>query len=257
MIVGKIRKLSSEGIYHVYFRGSSRRVIFYDDEDRKLFCNCINKAAKKFKTKILAYALMDNHIHLLVKTNFLSKFVSSLKISFIRPYYKKYFLTDSLFGSRFGSSVKESTLSIKKCILYILANPLKAGLCADISEYRWISFENGFKDVEVDNTFINFYFDSKENLRDQVKSSLEIKELDIVEKEDVWCKTTFFDLAELLHKILAGRKISLLSKKELFEIKNKLLLESSATYSQIASLLNVSLKFVLYKSARKNHLRDI
>jgi putative transposase len=243
--VGKVRKLSESGIYHVYCRGNSRRVIFYDDDDRLLFCNCVNNAAQKYDVKIYAYVLMDNHFHMLVKAKGLSKFVAGLKISFVKRYNKKHYFTDSLCGARFGSSVKESSSSIRKAVLYILCNPVKAGICKDISNYRWSSFSYSKSDIIVDNSLVCFCFDSNDELRLEVNNAQKIKESDIIEKDDNWYKMSFVELSIILKKLLAGRQLSLLSSDELFALKNELITNSNATYFQIASLLNVSYKFVL------------
>jgi len=256
--VGKVRKLSESGIYHVYCRGNSRRVIFYDDDDRLMFCECLNNTSQKHNVVIYAYALMDNHFHLLIKAPNLSKFVSGLKISFIKRYYKKHYFTDSLCGSRFGSSVKDSGIMIKRSILYILCNPIKAGICNNINNYRWTSFNSTFLengkhyDVKIDSSLAAFCFSNKEELEKEVNEAQLIKEHEIVEKDDNWYKISFFELNDLLRKLLAGRLLSMLTKSELFELKNELLTRTNASYFQIASLLNVSYRFVLYKSARRH-----
>ncbi len=243
--MGKVRKLSESGIYHVYCRGNSRRVIFYDDDDRLLFCNCVNNAAQKYDVKIYAYVLMDNHFHMLIKTKNLSKFVAGLKISFVSRYNKKHYFTDSLCGSRFGSSIKESSSAMRKSILYILCNPVKAGICKDIKDYRWSSFNNTKSDILTDNSLISFCFNSKDELRFEVNNSQQIKENEIIEKDDNWYKTSFVELNRILKNILDGRHLSLLTQDELFVLKNELIMQTNATYFQIASLLNVSYKFVL------------
>ncbi|MHC1779577.1 MAG: transposase [Bacteroidales bacterium] len=243
--MGKIRKLSESGIYHVYCRGNSRRVIFYDDDDRLLFCNCVNNAAQKYDVKIYAYVLMDNHFHLLIKSKNLSKFVAGLKISFVKRYNKKHYLTDSLYGSRFGSSIKETSSAIRKSVLYILCNPVKAGVCKDIREYRWSSFNYSKSEINLDNSLVKFYFDSNDELRSEVNNNQQIKESEIVEKDDYWYKTSFLELNRILKKMLDGRHLSLLTQEELFMLKNELIMQTNATYFQIASLLNVNYKFVL------------
>jgi len=52
------------GNIHVYFRGNCRFNIFYDDKDRIEFLIRCNNVAQKHETKILAFVLMDNHVHL-------------------------------------------------------------------------------------------------------------------------------------------------------------------------------------------------
>jgi len=84
------------GIYHIYNRGVEKRMIFLDDLDRNVFIKylkdalmsppdskdllidftlkgatlkCIPRQTKNFhgKIELLAYCLMPNHIHLLLK----------------------------------------------------------------------------------------------------------------------------------------------------------------------------------------------
>lgn len=248
--MGKIRKLSETGIYHVYLRGGSRRCIFYDDADRLMFCNSVNKFSTKYEVQIYAYALMDNHVHLLLRTQKLSLFMGALMISYVRWFNRKYYFTNNLC-SRFGSSAKYSEAKIRECILYILGNPLKAGICTDVKDYRWSSFQNLHRDIEIDNMFLQIFFESNEKLRSEVNSMNYVSDNEINDKEDISYKTTFNELSVLLNKILGGRKISLLSNSELYVIKSELLKQTSATYTQVAQLLNVSYKFVRSECPRK------
>lgn len=247
--MGKVRKLSETGIYHVYLRGASRRCIFYDDADRILFCNTVNRFAHKYDVKIFAYALMDNHVHLLLRAKELSVFMGALMISYVRRFNQKYYFSNNLC-SRFGSSSKVSVSKLKECILYILGNPVKAGMCSDVCQYRWTSFNPLYRGIVIDEMFVKLYFDSYEQLRDEVNLLQFSGDKEINDKEDIFYKTTFCELSELLNKILGGRKTALLSKVELYNIKNELLDRTSATYTQVAQLLNVSYKFVRSGSPR-------
>ena len=65
------RQRSITDIYHVIQRGIDRMVIFRDDDDRQMFLNLLQlQVCESFK--IYCYCLMDNHIHLLVKSDRLS-----------------------------------------------------------------------------------------------------------------------------------------------------------------------------------------
>ena len=54
--------------YHVMNRGSGRREIFHDNDDREIFLQTIEEACFQFCIEIHAYCLMGNHYHLLIKT---------------------------------------------------------------------------------------------------------------------------------------------------------------------------------------------
>ena len=55
--------------YHILSRGNERRDIFADDGDRISFLEILGQMSERFEIEVYAYVLMDNHYHLLLKTN--------------------------------------------------------------------------------------------------------------------------------------------------------------------------------------------
>jgi len=65
----RTRRLKSEtGIYHVILRGINKQIIFEDDEDHEMFLKTLRQYKTQSQYKLLAYCLMGNHVHLLLKT---------------------------------------------------------------------------------------------------------------------------------------------------------------------------------------------
>ncbi len=62
-------KRIQSGNIHICIRGNCRRIIFFDDQDKIEFLKRCNSAAIEFDTDILAFVIMDNHVHLQVVTN--------------------------------------------------------------------------------------------------------------------------------------------------------------------------------------------
>ena len=54
--------------YHVTARGNERRAIYRDQRDRRHFCELLGETVVRFRLVLHAYALMENHFHLLVQT---------------------------------------------------------------------------------------------------------------------------------------------------------------------------------------------
>jgi putative transposase len=78
-------RIEYEGaLYHILSRGNEQRDIFLDDEDRTLFLTGLAEAAERFAVDVLAYVLMDNHYHLLLRTRRanLSKAMQWLGVSY-------------------------------------------------------------------------------------------------------------------------------------------------------------------------------
>lgn len=55
-------------LHHVMIRGIDDLELFRDDQDRENFISRISQLVKSTGTKILAWALMDNHVHLLMSS---------------------------------------------------------------------------------------------------------------------------------------------------------------------------------------------
>ncbi|MBE7546924.1 MAG: transposase [Planctomycetia bacterium] len=55
--------------YHILSRGNERRNIFHDNDDRISFLDILVNMSERFEVEVYAYVLMDNHYHLLLKTN--------------------------------------------------------------------------------------------------------------------------------------------------------------------------------------------
>jgi putative transposase len=54
--------------YHVMNRGLSRREIYLGDDDYEIFLGVLKETSKLFDIRVLAYAFMPNHYHLLIQT---------------------------------------------------------------------------------------------------------------------------------------------------------------------------------------------
>ncbi|SRR6266851_3858024 len=57
------------GLYHVIVRGNERRNVFRDDRDRERYLARLAVYREKFEFQLLAYCLMDNHVHLAIETS--------------------------------------------------------------------------------------------------------------------------------------------------------------------------------------------
>src|SRR4030067_190661 len=53
--------------HHVVQRGNNREQVFFKSKDKEKYLLLLKKYSDKWKTPILAYCLMSNHVHLLAK----------------------------------------------------------------------------------------------------------------------------------------------------------------------------------------------
>ena len=57
-----------DGYYHVMNRGNNRQDIFLSDKDRNAFMEALAASCEIYDVHLMAYVLMTNHFHLLVRT---------------------------------------------------------------------------------------------------------------------------------------------------------------------------------------------
>ena len=69
------RYYSPSKVYHIILKGIDNQNIFYDDLDRSIFLKQLLKTKKDFNLNLYAFCLMDNHVHMVLKSekDFLSK----------------------------------------------------------------------------------------------------------------------------------------------------------------------------------------
>ena len=51
--------------HHITQRGNNRYDVFFDDDDRKFYCDTLIRYSRKYSLEILSYCLMTNHVHIL------------------------------------------------------------------------------------------------------------------------------------------------------------------------------------------------
>ena len=55
------------GIYHITVRGNNRQAIFCDEIDYQRYLMELAECRREVPHRVLAYALMPNHVHLLME----------------------------------------------------------------------------------------------------------------------------------------------------------------------------------------------
>lgn len=129
-------------LYHVYSRGILRTRIFRDDRDFSTFLTLMSKLRKRHPVALVAYALMPNHIHLMVfgAETAISNFMQDLLAQYAQYFNWRYDRTGHLFESTFGRTFVYSRLLAVIMANYIHLNPVKARLCHKPEDYPWSSY---------------------------------------------------------------------------------------------------------------------
>ncbi len=133
--------------YHVYNRGAHKQKIFLNPENYRFCLQLFQKYSSQYHISILAYCLMPNHYHLLLKQNefgSISKFIQVVFNSYSQSFNKVTGHSGTLFQGRCkGIEVDTEEYLVHLC-RYIHHNPVTAKLTLNPlewphSDYReWI-----------------------------------------------------------------------------------------------------------------------
>ena len=129
-------------LQHVIVRGVERRDIFLDDQDRQSFVDRFTILMEQMGMECLAWALMSNHVHLLLRPSQdnLGQFMRRLLTGHAVMFNLRHHRSGHLFQNRYKSIICEENPYLLELVRYIHLNPLRAGLVGSIAElkrYRW------------------------------------------------------------------------------------------------------------------------
>lgn len=244
------RTKSQTGIYHIMLRGINKQDIFQEDKDRLKFLNTLERYKQVSRYQLYGYCLMTNHIHLLLKEDVepVSDAVKRISSCYVYWYNQKYNRTGHLFQERFKSEAVNDESYLLTVLRYIHQNPLKAGLCKELSEYKWSSYNDYLGKSELtDTVFIRRMF--SESVEQALKAYSEFMK----EAQDDKCleeveKTKLPD--EMLEKLFTeyglktSKELLLLEKGKQMEILKRIKKLEGVTTGQLSRITGISRYYI-------------
>ena len=145
----------SGGYYHVINRGNNRAAIFHDAFDFKAFLRIVEETRNEVAFRMPYYVLMSNHYHLLLmmppdRGRDLKDVMKTVNQAYSLYYRRKYRFIGRIWQGRFKSFIITSDTYFHACGRYIEANPVRAGIVTDPSEYPWSSATSGERGLSPD-----------------------------------------------------------------------------------------------------------
>jgi putative transposase len=130
------------GVYHVISRGNRRQTVFHDDTDYACFIELLETVVRRYGWRCHGYCLMPNHFHLLIETPEpnISEGMQRLNSRYAQWFNRRYGYTGHLFQGRFYGRLVESAYHLLELARYVVANPVRAGLCSHAGEWKWSSY---------------------------------------------------------------------------------------------------------------------
>jgi putative transposase len=128
-------RLDAPGVlHHIIIRGIERNAIFADNQDRDDFLARIERIFAETMTHGFAFAMLTNHVHLLLKTGTvpIAKVMARLLTGYAVRFNRRHTRFGPLFQNRYKSILCQEDAYLKELVRYIHLNPLRAGIVEDV-----------------------------------------------------------------------------------------------------------------------------
>lgn len=165
--------------FHILVQGINKSYIFNTTEDMKKYKNLIFNYRNEYNINIIAYCIMNNHVHLLVNVlqiENLSSYMHKVNTIYAMYFNKKYKRVGYVFRDRFKSEGIYTQKHLYNCIHYIHNNPVKAGIVKRQIDYKFSSASKLQITQKVKThpyiTFIDVEEDVQKNMEKQIDTFL-------------------------------------------------------------------------------------
>jgi putative transposase len=127
--------------HHVTQRGNDRQAVFHSDGDRRCYVATLTRYARANQVRILGYALMPNHVHLIAvpeRADSLAKTLQRAHSEYAAGWNRSGGRTGHLWQGRYYSCPLDRT-HLMMALRYVDLNPVRAGLVSSAMEWKWSS----------------------------------------------------------------------------------------------------------------------
>jgi len=128
---------------HIIQRGNNRDACFYTEEDYLVYLDWLKDSATKSQCAVHAYALMTNHVHLLItpySSDAAGSMMKYLGQRYVQYINRRYHRSGTLWEGRYRSCLTQEESYVLSCYRYIEMNPVRARMVGHPAEYRWTSY---------------------------------------------------------------------------------------------------------------------
>lgn len=195
--------LEAGNYYHIYNRGNNSGLIFYTDRNYRYFIDRYLHYAGPY-VHTLAYCLMPNHFHLLVKirplvtpgclAELISDQFRKMFISYSMAINKQEGRTGSLFQKNFRRKKITDSKYLMNAVYYIHHNPERHGFRQKPEDYPWNSYRSypDGRDSMIDHKELSGLFGNRQQYENfhRRKMSWKNENLWVIEDKDQTLEAT-------------------------------------------------------------------
>ena len=139
------------GIYHLFNRGCDKREIYLGASNYRFFLKKIKLSKDRYNVDIIAYCLMPNHFHLLVRQNSnitIAMWIQKVLIGYVQAFNKQNDRKGTLFEGTTKPRLINKDEYLNNIIHYIHLNPVKAKLVDNPEDWLYSSYKIWISNLE-------------------------------------------------------------------------------------------------------------
>jgi putative transposase len=138
------RQIRAGEYYHIVARGNNRQPVFRDPDDFEFYFKMLYRYSRRYQILVYHYCLMNNHVHLLMKSESsdsgISRMMHGVQTVYALHFTKRYEISGHIFQNRFKDCHIHSEAYLLECGRYIERNPVRAGIVTQAGNYAWSSY---------------------------------------------------------------------------------------------------------------------
>lgn len=137
--------------YHVMMRGNNRENIFKDKSQKIFYLELLEDQAEDGLIDIVGYCIMDNHVHIIVKSELsnLSNVIKAINTKYAMRFNRQKDRVGHVFQGRYKSEIINDEVYLLQVIRYVHNNPVNAKMVRSPNDYRWSSFGEYLKQGRI------------------------------------------------------------------------------------------------------------
>ena len=229
------RKLLRGEFFHITVKGINGDYIFQENIDKIEYLKLLKENSN---IAILAYCIMGNHAHILIKTenvDEMSKYMKKVNTSYALYYNKKNMREGYVFKNRFFSQQIEDKKHLFSCIVYIHKNPVKANIVRNMESYKFSSYNDyfGINHRNLINNENIFKLFNNQDFNDNLKKFKEYHLKDSLLEYEFDEEINYTEMIKAYQQIYSNK-----------EIEKQLVYKFKLPIKKVAKLMNTSFYFI-------------
>lgn len=179
----KPRLFLPHAVYHVYSRVGRGETAFACPDEAAHWVRTVREVSQLHELKVLAWCLMSNHYHLVLRSGVdpIWRPMAKIQLRCSRFHNRRLGVRGRTWESRYKAKIVVDNRYFDQVVAYVHLNPVAAGLVADPADYRWSGHreligQSGPELIDVRESLLAFSNNLSSNREDYLRRLRQIQD---------------------------------------------------------------------------------